>query len=853
MILFGGFRSANSDRSQMKLSVSNSLLLIGLAALSATSRAQDSDLGGLPPLPDLDMGDPQRKLSWREKRERTRRIEESRYEENSYRRAEADAGRATLGERVSTMAQKRKTAVPQKITVENSLPTSEDGITASGSRLRAFGDDNYWGELPPPTPEETLIDLPPMPDLRTPDQVTRKERVRDILVAKQERRKAEAEALREEKEMRERATVNRPTADPSTALVLVESQGQMGSGFIGNQEAPQTVDEGTLKPFNENSTFYKDNQMLYKGDRPTAKPAVWWKRGTNEQGGPVEAKPKWEWRNPFAAANDEVQPVSFGLPDSGGGHSSGGASRDGTSLTSNLQGIRVVPTTRDVVKKGSPGSFSGVVTEGVELPTKVYNVLSSRVGQPLTLGGLNQMVREAVLAYRRSDLPVVDVLVPEQEITSGILQLVIIEGRLGDVIVENAGDAESRALARQIRTERGEVIRESRLTDDLNWINKHPNRQVDLVFSPGGGYGETDVILRNQTARELTGYLSLDNSGNSALGESRAVLGASWTGPLFFGMDSVLSYQFTTNIDSGSTLYGHSGVFASYLPWRHQLTVLGAHVYTDSNVGVGNALFNSGGENKQTSFRYGIPLPGTRSLSHEFELGMDFKSNGSALLFNQVQVFDSTAEIVQYNLGYNIVARDSTGAWRVDAEVVNSPGNNTNKNTDAIFQTQRAGATAAYTYGLVTVERDQQLPKGWSAYGRVQGQASNSNLLATEAIGAGGFDSVRGWEQRALVGDNGIVLTAEVRTPLWYPSTFLGFGNVQDGAYGLVFFDYGSLSSEVPLPGEPDYEIGSVGMGVRYQRDNWFSMRVDYGFQVIEEGFEDGNQGRWEIGATVTF
>jgi len=820
----------------------------------ASARTQDAELGGLPPLPELDMGDPERKLSWREKRAMNKRLNEEREEENSYTRMPEDAGHATLGQRLSAATnQPRKKPVSSQITVANSLPGGEEGITASGSRLQPFGDENYWGDLPPPTPEETLIDLPPMPDLRTPDQVTRRERIRDLRVAKYEERKAEIEAKRAEKEMRERAVVNRPSADPSTALVQVESQSMNGAGFVGNQEAPQTVDQGTLKPFNEGSTYYKDNQMVYKGHQPDTKAEIWWKKGTNEQGGPVEAQPKWQWRNPFFEANDEIQPVSFGPADGRHGNHSAGASAtsDSTPLTSDLRGIRVVPTTRDVVK--SPGSFSGVVTEGVDLPPKVYNVLSSKVGQSLTMGGLNEMVREAVLAYRKSDLPVVDVLVPEQEITSGILQLVIIEGRLGDVIVEGAGDAESRSLARQIRTERGEVIHESVLAEDLNWINKHPNRQVDLVFSPGGGYGETDVILRNQSSKDLIGYLSLENSGNEVLGEDRAIFGLSWTGPLFLGMDSILSYQFTTNMDSDSSLYGHSGVFASYLPWRHQVTILGAYVETEANINNNGVIFDNGGDNKQISGRYGIPLPNIGRLSHEFELGMDFKSSNSALAFNQVQVFDTTSEIVQYNLGYNIVARDNTGVWRLDSEVVNSPGDNTNKNTDAIFVTQRAGATANYTYGQVTLERDQRLAQGWSAYGRIRGQGSNANLLSSEMLGAGGYDSVRGWEERVVSGDSGVVASGELRTPIFYPSTFMGFRNVEDGAYGLVFADYASVSAHDPLPGQVDAELGSVGLGFRYNRENWFSLRVDYGFQVTEEGFDDGNSGRWHVGATATF
>src|SRR5690606_16830622 len=149
-----------------------------------------------------------------------------------------------------------------------------------------------------PTPEESLIDLPPLPDLRTPDQVTKRERIRNLRVARYEQRKAEIEAEREEHEMRKRAVVNRPAADPSTALVQVESQAMGDGSHIGNQEAPQTVDQGTLKPFNDGSSYYKDNQLVYKGRKPDSNAKVWWKRGTAEQGGPAEAQPKWRWRNP---------------------------------------------------------------------------------------------------------------------------------------------------------------------------------------------------------------------------------------------------------------------------------------------------------------------------------------------------------------------------------------------------------------------------------------------------------------------------------------------------------------------------------------------------------------------------
>ncbi len=829
-------------------------LVVGFASLTHVS-AQDSALGALPPIPNLDFGDPDTKLSRRERREKNKAIMDAQEQTRTYTRTGADTGSATFGQRVAKVVkndpQKMKER-SQEVTVRNSITSNDDALTASGSRLQPFGDDQFWGELPPPTPEESLIDLPPLPDLRTPDQITRKERMRDRRLAKFEAIKAENEAKREAKEMEQRATVNRPPADPNSALIQVESQSMAGSNYIGNQEAPETVNQGTLKPFDAGSSYYKGNDLVYKG-RENEKPfELWWKRGTSEAGGGEADAPKSQWRNPFADANDRVQPVSYSTPDASGPYSGGSASLDATPLTSNLRGIRVVRSTREVTARAS--GISGVSSEGVDLPPKVYGVLAARVGGSLTLGGLNQMVREAIVAYRKSDFPVVDVLVPEQEITGGVLQLVIIEGRLGDVTVEGASRSEGRALASQIRTERGEVIRESELTEDLDWINKHPTRQVDLIFSPGEGYGETDVILRSQSFRELSGYVAYENSGNSALGESRALFGTSLTGPLFFGQDTILSYQFTTNFDnSDASIFGHSGVFASYLPWRHQVTLLGAYVDSESRIPTPGGLISVGGVNKQISGRYGIPLPSVGRISHELEFGMDFKSSNSALQFGNVQVFDTTSEIVQYSLGYNMIAKDQTGVWSLDSEVISSPGNNTDGNTDAIFATQRAGASANYTYGRVMLERDQRLPEGWSLYSRMQFQMANSNLLSSETLGAGGYDSVRGFEQRVVNGDRGVVGTVELRTPTVYPSVFSGFSNVRDGAYGLLFYDFGSLGYHQPTVGQQDATLGSVGLGLRYQRENWFTLRVDYGLQVTEDGFDDGNEGRWHVGARATF
>ncbi len=134
----------------------------------------------------------------------------------------------------------------------------------------------------------------------------------------------------------------------------------------------------------------------------------------------------------------------------------------------------------------------------------------------------------------------------------------------------------------------------------------------------------------------------------------------------------------------------------------------------------------------------------------------------------------------------------------------------------------------------------------------MQIQQSNGNLLGSETLGAGGYDSVRGFEQRVTRGDNGFVGSLELRTPTVFPSNWGGFSNRQDALMGLVFYDFANVSSADPLIGETDVAISSVGVGFRYQLEKWFSLRVDYGVQINDD-VNDGRSGRWHVGARATF
>ena len=83
-------------------------------------------------------------------------------------------------------------------------------------------------------------------------------------------------------------------------------------------------------------------------------------------------------------------------------------------------------------------------------------------------------VQDAIILYcRNHGKLLVDVVLPEQSIDNGVLQLWFLEGRVGKVEVNNPGKKwfKDKLIRRDIRLQPGDPVDSDKLTDDLNWAN----------------------------------------------------------------------------------------------------------------------------------------------------------------------------------------------------------------------------------------------------------------------------------------------------------------------------------------------------------------------------------------------
>jgi len=510
-------------------------------------------------------------------------------------------------------------------------------------------------------------------------------------------------------------------------------------------------------------------------------------------------------------------------------------------LIPSLKGLRLIPAIGWIARDGAHDI--GVRAQYLPLlqKPKIQAQLSAFIGKPLTTADLPKISKTIIDWYRAHNRPVVDVAFPEQDISTGVLQAVVAEYRVGQVRVEGNKWFSSGVLANEMSLEHGDVIDFDVLRSDLNWLARNPFRQVNVVLERSQEVGATDVVLKTQDEFPLRVYASYDNQGQRITGRDRYSAGFNWGN--VFGLDQQISYQFSTSPDlwrstdrgpglsNNSRYTAHSFAYFAPLPWGDGLDVFGAYVQQVPDLG---PFFGQVGHSFQLSGRYDIRLPATDSVAQQIRVGFDFKRTDNNLAFGGVRIFAGATVIDQFLLIYDGTRPDDWGQTALENSFVYSPGHFGPSNTTAVFQASGVnGADAQYVYDNLQVTRVTDLPWDMSWVVRGTAQIAGGELLPSEQLGAGGVDSVRGYDPRVANGSQGVLLSTELRSPSVHPlRDHTGLG-IEDQAQALIFWDYGSVSyknDQTSLP--KSTTLASVGFGGRYSLADYLDARFDYGWQL---------------------
>jgi len=432
-------------------------------------------------------------------------------------------------------------------------------------------------------------------------------------------------------------------------------------------------------------------------------------------------------------------------------------------------------------------------------------------------------------------LPIVLIQVPSQDISKGILQLVITVAKVGKISATGAKYFSDEKIANYIQLQPGEEINSKVINRDLFWINRNPFRNVNIIYSPGEEMGTTDIELLINDRYPLRVYTGIDNTGNKVTDRNRLFAGFN-CGKLF-GTDQQLSYQFTTS-DNFKDFRSHTVYYDAPLPWRHYFVLFGGYSHVEGTFyspSVSGTSFTNKGSSWQASFRYDIPLYPNNAFLHEFTFGFDFKRTNNNLELGGIPIVGKHVNLTQLMAGYNLGYENTPITTSFEVEGFYSPGRWISDQTNAAYQTIRAFAKSKYVYLRSSYTLVWRFFKKWAFYNYLRGQVATENLLPSEEFGVGGYNTVRGYPERVLNGDNAFIYNFEIRTPSVgiIDSIRSKSAKWNDQFQLLAFFDFGWVNKHKKTAFEKkSYHALSVGPGVRYNIVPYLTTRLDYGYQL---------------------
>ena len=406
---------------------------------------------------------------------------------------------------------------------------------------------------------------------------------------------------------------------------------------------------------------------------------------------------------------------------------------------------------------------------------ELLGLLADLPGNELSVGQLQAAANRITRRYREQGYPLARAYLPAQEIEGGVVKIAVLEGRYGEIKVDNPVGLGGSALAPLSALKAGDAVQGQPLERSLLLLQDTPGVEVKSTLRPGASTGTTDLLVGLQQAPLVTGSVDMDNYGNRFVGQYRLGGTLNLNNPLNLGDRLSLRAM-------GSDQDQHYGRVAYQLPLGPWATQFGV-AYSDMDYELGKDFDDLRAHgNARIASVYAIqPLVRSRDFSLFTQLQFDDKR-----LKDDIDLFDEKsdkhARVVTLTLNGN--SRDDLLGGGVNSFALGwSQGSLTLDGAQA----QRTDDATAGTRGRFhklnpSLVRLQRLSDRFSLYTQLQGQWADGNLDSSEKLYLGGAYGVRAYPQGEASGDQGWLANVELRyalTEAWQLSTFVDHGEVR--------------------------------------------------------------------------
>ncbi|MCC4619240.1 ShlB/FhaC/HecB family hemolysin secretion/activation protein [Xanthomonas cassavae CFBP 4642] len=378
-------------------------------------------------------------------------------------------------------------------------------------------------------------------------------------------------------------------------------------------------------------------------------------------------------------------------------------------------------------------------------------------GQPevaLRFDQLQAVADTVTQAYRSAGFIVSTAYLPAQTPAADrIVEIRVLEGRIGQITVQGAARYRGTALSAPLRQLQGRPLRKQDVDTALLYARDLPGVSLSSVLQPGQNAGETDVVLvASEATRPYVISLGGNNYGTELTGRYRAQAGITWNSPLGLGDVFAANYAYSL-----SPRQSQIGALSYALPVG-QLSGLSAVVGASrSELEVRNGVFARLGLRGPTAVMYaGADWKFINQDLLQLQASARYLRETSRLEAAGLTLSDQSFDVAE--LGASLRRTDLR--WR-GVDLLQLSVRQALRDGSADPDLVSPDRDSHFTLARLSYTRLQYLTRTQRLYFKFSGQYSDDTLAPLEQFAVGGPDSVRSYPVSDALGDRGYYTALE--------------------------------------------------------------------------------------------
>lgn len=371
-------------------------------------------------------------------------------------------------------------------------------------------------------------------------------------------------------------------------------------------------------------------------------------------------------------------------------------------------------------------------------------------GRCLGVGQFNALLKAITNAYLEQGLVTTRAYLPQQNLASGTLLIIVVEGRLEGL--DSSAVASPRELAMAFPGKPGDVLDLRELEQLVDQLGRLPSRRAELELVPGQAVGSSRVRLQGEREKPWRVSANRHNNGDISTGEQQAGLGLDWDSPL--GLADQLSLRASRDTVSDRWRHSESQGLNYSLPWGWwTFSYSYNQSYYRTRDGIDGYLYKFDGDNEVHQLRAERVLHRDNVSKTQLNLGLSHLRTNNYIDDFLMEV--SSTRLTETQLGFNHGRRIGTAfvnldaGWQQGTGALDAQGAGDPHHDDPVARYNK------YTLTLSYLQPFELWGERLSFDSLASGQKSEDVLYSPQRISIGGYNSVRGFKDQTLTGDSG--------------------------------------------------------------------------------------------------